>query len=66
VISEMSGGKTHTNQLGTGRMDIHGLFVRTFELDSYTILLLSDGSSNHGGKGNVIYFGTGGRQHVSH
>jgi hypothetical protein len=66
VISKVSGGKTHTKQLGTGRMDIHGLFVRTAEPATYTILLLSDGSSNHGEKDNVIYFGTGGRQHVSH
>jgi hypothetical protein len=62
----VSGGKTHTKQLETGRMDIYGQFVHTFEPATYTILLLTDGSSNHGEKGNVIYFGTGGRQHVPH
>jgi hypothetical protein len=64
--AEVSGGKTHTKQLETGRMDIRGLFVRTFDPATYTILLLTDRSSNHGEKGNVNYFGTGGRQHVSH
>jgi hypothetical protein len=66
VIFEVSGGKTHTKQLGTGCMDIHGQFVRTLESATYTILLLTVRSSNHGEKGSVIYFGTGGRQHVSH
>ena len=63
MISEVSGGKTHTKQLGTGRMDIHGLCVRTFESATYTILLLTFGSSNHREKGSVIYFGIEGRCH---
>jgi hypothetical protein len=50
----VSGGKTHTKQSGTGRMDIHSLFVRTFEPATYTILLLTTGSSNHGGIESVI------------
>jgi hypothetical protein len=66
VISEVSGGKTHTKQTETGRINILGLVFHTFEPATYTILLLTDGSSYHGEKGNVIYFGTGGRQYVSY
>jgi hypothetical protein len=51
MISEVSGGKTHTKQSETGCMDIRGLFVHTFESATYTILLLTVGSSNHGEKG---------------
>jgi hypothetical protein len=65
MISEVSGGKTHKYQLVTGRMDILGRFVRTFESATYTILLLTTGSWNHGGFESMIYFGTGGRQYVS-
>jgi hypothetical protein len=46
-------------------MDIFGLFVGTFESATYTILLLTTGSSNHGEIESVIYFGTGRRQYVS-
>jgi hypothetical protein len=59
VISEVSGGKTHTKQIEMGHIDIHSRFVCT-ELATYTILLLTDESSNHGEKGCVIYFGAGG------
>jgi hypothetical protein len=65
VIFEVSGDKTHTRWLGMGRMDIHGRLFHTFEPATYTILLLTDGSSNYGERENVIYFGTGGRQYVS-
>jgi hypothetical protein len=61
----VSGDKTHTDQVMTGRMYIHGRFVRTFELATYTILQLTVGSSKHGEKGSLIYFGARGRQHVS-
>jgi hypothetical protein len=46
-------------------MDILSLFVRIFESAPYTKLLLTTGSSVHGGLESVIYFGTGGRQYVS-
>jgi hypothetical protein len=59
--SDVSGGKTHTKQLMTGRMDILGLFVHTFEVATYTKLLLATGSSNHGEFQSVLYFGTGGK-----
>jgi hypothetical protein len=42
------GGKTHTEQLKTGHIDILSHFVCTFELAPYTILLLTYGSPNHG------------------
>jgi hypothetical protein len=63
--SEASGGKTHTKQVVMGRMFIHGHFSCTFEPATYTLLLLTIENWNHGGFGNVIYFGTGGRQYVS-
>jgi hypothetical protein len=43
-----------------GRMDNSGLLFHTLELATFTILLLTVGSSNHGEIENVIYFGTGG------
>jgi hypothetical protein len=46
-------------------MDIFGLFVHTIESATYTILLRTIGSLNHGGIGSVIYFGTGAKQYVS-
>jgi hypothetical protein len=58
----VSGGKTHTKQLVTGC--IRGLFSSTFEVATYTILLMTVGSSKHGGIRSVIYFGTEGRQYV--
>jgi hypothetical protein len=61
----VSCGKTHTKQLMMGHMFIRGRFVHKFESATYTILLLTTGSWKHGGFGNVIYFGTGGRQYVS-
>jgi hypothetical protein len=39
-------------------MDIYGWFYGTSELAIYTILLLSDGSSKHGEKWSLTYFGT--------
>jgi hypothetical protein len=54
VISDESGGTTHRKQLETGRMDIHGLFIRTFESASYTKLLVTFENSNHGEIGSVI------------
>jgi hypothetical protein len=47
-------------QTEMGCIDILGRFVCTFELATYTILLLTDGSSNNRENGSVIYFGTGG------
>jgi hypothetical protein len=55
----MSGGKTHKYQLMTGRMHNFGLFVCTFESATYTKLLLTTGSLNHGEIESEIYFGTG-------
>jgi hypothetical protein len=46
-------------------MDNFGLFICTFKSATYTKGLLIIGSSNHGEKESVIYFGTGGRQYVS-
>jgi hypothetical protein len=43
-----------------GCMFIRGCFSCTFEVATYTILLLTVGSWNHGGFGSLIYFGTGG------
>jgi hypothetical protein len=43
-ISELSGGKTHTEQMMTGRMFICGHLSCTFEVATYTILLLTIGS----------------------
>jgi hypothetical protein len=63
--SEVSGGKTHRKQMVTGRKDIFGLFVHTFESATYTKILLTIGSLNHVEMGGEIYFGTGGRQYVS-
>jgi hypothetical protein len=63
--SEVSGGKTHTKQLETGRMDTRGLFFWTFEVATYTKLLLTTGSSNHREFENIIYIGTGRWQYVS-
>jgi hypothetical protein len=65
MIFEVSGGKTHRLQLMTGRKDIFGLFVRTFDPATYIKILLTIGSLNHGENGGEIYFGTGGRQYVS-
>jgi hypothetical protein len=48
-----------------GRVDILGRFYCTFDLAAYTIILLSNGSSNHGEKWSLIYFGTMGRWCVS-
>jgi hypothetical protein len=46
------------NNYGEGKWIISvALFVH-FELAIYTKLLLALGGSNHGGKGNLIYFGT--------
>jgi hypothetical protein len=61
MISDRSGGKTHTEQLETGHIDIHGQFFHTSESATYTILLLTTGSSKHGGYESIIFFGTGGR-----
>jgi hypothetical protein len=49
-FEEFCGGwwQTHTEQLETGRINIHSRFVRTFELAIYTILLLTDGRLSHG------------------
>jgi hypothetical protein len=49
----------------TGRMDIHGQFVRTSESATDTKLLVTTGSSNHGGMGLKSTLGQGGRQYVS-
>jgi hypothetical protein len=35
MFSEVSGGKTHTEQLETGHMDIHSRFVYTIESATY-------------------------------
>jgi hypothetical protein len=56
----VSGGKTHTKQLVTGRMYIHGLFSHTFEVATYTKLPLTTGSWKHGRIKSIIYIGTGG------
>jgi hypothetical protein len=63
--SEVSGGETHTQQMVTGRMYILSLFVCTFEVTTYTKLLLTIGSLKHGGFESIIYIGTGRRQYVS-
>jgi hypothetical protein len=55
-----------TKQVEMGRIDILGRSIHTFDIATYTILLLTDGSSNYGENGSIIYFGTGGRQYVSH
>jgi hypothetical protein len=47
------------------QMDIFGLFDRTFELATYTKMLLTTGSMNHGGMGVRSTLGQGGRQYVS-
>jgi hypothetical protein len=44
----------------TGRMFIRGRLWCTFEVATYTILLLTVGDSKHGGIGSLIYFGIGG------
>jgi hypothetical protein len=43
-----------------GQMDIFGLFIRTFELATYTKMLLTTGSMNHGGMGVRSTLGQGG------
>jgi hypothetical protein len=49
----------------TGRMDIFGLFVCTFESATYTKLLLTTGRLNHGGMGLISTLGQGGMCHSS-
>jgi hypothetical protein len=57
---DVSGGKTHKEQLVMEQRDIFGLFVRTFESVTYTKMLLTAGSVNLGGMGVISTLGQGG------
>jgi hypothetical protein len=56
---------SHSERLETGRINIFGWFYNTIELAIYATFLVGDGSSKHGGKGSLNYFGTMGRWYVS-